>query len=49
MNKALRVPDYLGHILEAICRIPDDRKGVLQTNADEKRTSLSWPSSGFCS
>jgi filamentous hemagglutinin len=33
----------------ANCRIPDDRKGVLQTNADEKRTSLSWPSSGFCS
>ena len=31
------------------CRIPDDRKDVSQTNADAKRTSLSWPSSGFCS
>jgi hypothetical protein len=31
------------------CRIPDDRKGVLQINADVKRTSLSWPSLVFCS
>ncbi len=25
------------------CRIPDDREDVLRTNADAKRTSLSWP------
>ena len=31
------------------CRIADDRKDVLQTNADAKRTSLSWPSLEFCS
>ncbi len=31
------------------CRIPDDRTDALQTNEDEKRTSLSWPASGFCS
>jgi hypothetical protein len=34
---------------EVKCRIPDDRKAVLQINADAKRTSLSWPSSVFCS
>ncbi len=31
------------------CRIPDDRKDVLRTNADVKLARLSWPSSGFCS
>lgn len=31
------------------CRISDDRKAVLQINADAKRTCLSWPSSVFCS
>lgn len=31
------------------CRIPDDHKDALQTNADAKRTSLSWLSSVFCS
>jgi hypothetical protein len=33
----------------ANCRIPDDHKDALQTNADAKRTSLSWLSSVFCS
>lgn len=31
------------------CYIPDDHTVALQTNADANRTSLSWPSSGFCS
>jgi len=35
-------------VIAASCRIPDDRKAVLQTNADAKRTSLSSSSLAFC-
>ncbi len=38
-----RAPSGNGSGFELSCRIPDDRKAVLQTNADAKRTSLSWP------
>jgi len=36
-------------LIKGSCRIPDDHKDVLQTNEYAKRTSLSWPSLGFCS
>ena len=33
---------------DGTCRIPDDHRGVYETDPDEKRTSPSWFESGFC-